>query len=43
MGQILVCWELSLPVAGGWNDVVLEEPSKPKHEICLQPCCSLSQ
>lgn len=27
----------NLALPGGWNDRILEEPSNPKHAICLQP------
>lgn len=31
----LIQWELSLPMTGGWNDVVLKVPSNPNHSKFL--------
>ena len=32
----LVWWEASLPIAGGWNEMVLKVPSNPNHSMILR-------
>ena len=32
----LVWWEVSLPIAGGWNDMILHVLSNPNHSMILQ-------
>uniref|UniRef100_A0A8B9BV23 Somatomedin B and thrombospondin type 1 domain containing n=1 Tax=Anser brachyrhynchus TaxID=132585 RepID=A0A8B9BV23_9AVES len=34
----LVWWEVSLPMAGGWNRVVVQVPSNPSHSAILWLC-----
>lgn len=31
----LVWWDVSLPMAGGWDWVVFKVPSNPKHSLIL--------
>jgi len=31
----LVWREVSLPIAGGWNQVILKVPSNPNHSVLL--------
>jgi len=31
----LVWWEVSLPIAGGWNYMILNVPSNPNHSMVL--------
>ena len=31
----LVWWEVSLPIAGGWNEVISKVPSNPNHSMIL--------
>jgi len=31
----LVWWNVSLPLAGGWSDMILQVPSNPNHSVIL--------
>ena len=31
----LVCWEVSLPTAGGWDQMILKVPSNPNRSMIL--------
>ena len=32
----LVYWEVSLPIAGGWNKMILKVPSNTKHSMIMK-------
>ena len=34
-GSTLGWWKLSLPMAGGWNEMVYKVPSNPNHSVIL--------
>ena len=31
----LVCWLVTLQIAGGWNSMIFEVPSNPSHSVIL--------